>query len=117
MAPAEILTDTMGVDFGPYMTRMVQVIKQNWIIGLFLPSAYPPIWKAGKDVYRLYDPEERAGQRNGVAQRFRRCGAGPGSVGEHHESNPLPPLPKEFPGPNLGLRLNFYLNMNIDDVK
>jgi len=32
-------------------------------------------------------------------------------------SNPLPALPKEFPGPNLGLRLNFYLNMQISDVK
>jgi len=38
----------MGVDFGPYITRILQVIKQNWIIGL-PPSAYPPIWKAGKD--------------------------------------------------------------------
>src|SRR5208282_2951069 len=27
---AEILTDTLGVDFGPYLTRILQVIKQNW---------------------------------------------------------------------------------------
>jgi hypothetical protein len=47
LAPAEILTDTMGVDFGPYMTRIVQIMKQNWILGL-PPSAYPPIFKQGK---------------------------------------------------------------------
>jgi len=27
---AEILTDTMGVDFGPYLTRVVQIVRQNW---------------------------------------------------------------------------------------
>ena len=27
---AEILTDTMGVDFGPYLTRVVAIVKQNW---------------------------------------------------------------------------------------
>ena len=44
---AEILTDTMGVDFGPYLTRVVQIVKQNWY-NLMPPSVYPPIFKAGQ---------------------------------------------------------------------
>src|ERR1039457_7222952 len=44
---AEILTDTMGVDFGPYLTRIVQIVKQNWY-NLMPPSVYPPILKQGK---------------------------------------------------------------------
>jgi hypothetical protein len=116
LAPAEILTDTMGVDFGPYITRMLQVIKQNWI-GLLPPSAYPPIWKAGKDSIDFTILKD--GKVSGMVWH-----SGSGDValdraawGSIIESNPLPPLPREFPGPNLGLRLNFYLNMEISDVK
>src|SRR5208282_3074619 len=43
----EILTDTMGVDFGPYLTRIVQIVKQNWY-SIMPPSVYPPIFKQGK---------------------------------------------------------------------
>jgi hypothetical protein len=116
LAPAEILTDTMGVDFGPYITRMLQVIKQNWILGL-PPSAYPPIWKAGKDSIDFTILKN--GQVTGMVWH-----SGSGDIaldraawGSIIASNPLPPLPKEFPGPNLGLRLNFYLNMEISDIK
>jgi outer membrane biosynthesis protein TonB len=116
LAPAEILTDTMGVDFGPYITRILQVIKQNWILGL-PPSAYPPIWKAGKDSIDFTILKD--GKVSGMVWH-----SGSGDValdraawGSIIASNPLPPLPKEFPGPNLGLRLNFYLNMEISDVK
>ncbi|MFZ0683912.1 MAG: TonB C-terminal domain-containing protein [Terriglobales bacterium] len=116
MAPAEILTDTMGVDFGPYITRILQVIRQNWI-GLLPPSAYPPIWKSGKDSIDFTILKD--GKVSGMVWH---SGSGDVAVdraawGSIIESNPLPPLPREFPGPNLGLRLNFYLNMNIDDVK
>jgi outer membrane biosynthesis protein TonB len=44
---AEILTDTMGVDFGPYLTQVVKIVKQNWY-NLMPPSVYPPILKQGK---------------------------------------------------------------------
>ena len=30
MGPMEILTDTMGVDFGPYLNRVLQDVRQNW---------------------------------------------------------------------------------------
>src|ERR1035441_187496 len=44
---AEILTDTMGVDFGPYLTEVVKVVKANWY-NLMPPTVYPPILKQGK---------------------------------------------------------------------
>jgi hypothetical protein len=112
-APAEILTDTMGVDFGPYITRMLQVIKQNWI-GLLPPTAYPPIWKAGNDSIEFTILKN--GKVTGMVSH-----SGSGSIdldraawGSIIESDPLPPLPTEFHGPNLGLRVNFYLNLDRD---
>src|SRR5208283_668085 len=44
---AEILTDTMGVDFGPYLTQVVKIVKRNWYT-LMPSSTYPPIKKQGK---------------------------------------------------------------------
>ena len=116
MGPAEILSDTMGVDFAPYLTRILQTIKQNWIIAL-PTSAYPPIFKAGKTsiVFTIL----RNGQVSGMA-----LNSSSGDVpldraawGGITASDPLPALPKEFPGQNIVIRIGFYCNMEITDLK
>ena len=38
----EVLSDTMGVDFGPYLSRVVQNVRQNWY-NLIPEVARPPI--------------------------------------------------------------------------
>ena len=30
MGPMEILTDTMGVDFGPYLNRVLHDVRESW---------------------------------------------------------------------------------------
>ena len=30
MGPLEVLTDTMGVDFGPYLQRVLHDVRMNW---------------------------------------------------------------------------------------
>jgi hypothetical protein len=44
---AEVLTDTMGVDFGPYLTRITKIVRQNRY-SLMPPRVCPPIMKQGK---------------------------------------------------------------------
>ena len=116
MGPAEILSDTRGVDFAPYLTRILQTIKQNWINAL-PPSAYPPIFKAGKTsiVFTIL----KNGQVSGMA-----LNSSSGDVpldraawGGITASDPLPALPKEFPGQNIVIRIGFYCNMEITDLK
>jgi TonB family protein len=116
MGPAEILSDTMGVEFGPYLTRILQIIKQNWIIGL-PESAYPPIWKQGRTAIEFTILKN--GQVSGMVLR-----SSSGDVpldraawGGITASDPLPALPKEFPGPNIVLRIGFYCNMEIPGLK
>ncbi len=113
---AEILTDTMGVDFGPYIIRILQDIKQNWIT-LLPPSVYPPIGKQGKtsiDFTILKDGSVSGMVLHGSSGDVPLDRAAWGSI---IGSNPLPRLPKEFPGPNLGLRLYFFCNMDVTDLK
>lgn len=123
MAPAEILTDTLGVDFGPYLTRVVQVVKQNWY-NLMPPSVYPPILKQGKLAIEFVILKN--GTVSGMTLRTP-SGDVPldrAAWGSITASDPFPPLPREFlaqcaqPGRddkcNLGLRFYYFYNLNPD---
>ncbi|MGA7686661.1 MAG: TonB family protein [Terriglobales bacterium] len=123
LAPAEILTDTMGVDFGPYLTRVVQVVKANWY-NIMPPSVFPPIRKQGKLAI------EFTILKNGtVAGMTLRTSSGDvpldrAAWGSITDSNPFPPLPREFVAQcgvpirdekcNLGLRFYYFYNLDVD---
>jgi TonB family protein len=116
MGPAEILTDTQGVDFGPYLQKVVQEVKANWY-RLIPESAMPPIMKKGKLAIEFAILKD--GNVSGMVLR-----ASSGDValdraawGGITASNPFPPLPKEFPGQNLGLRFYFYYNPDKADLQ
>ena len=105
----EILTDTQGVDFAPYLQRVVRKIKQNWY-AVIPERAQPPLLKRGKVVI------EFAIEKDGQIARLRSArtsgdealdGAAYGGI---KASNPFLPLPAEFPGQYLGLRFIFFYN-------
>jgi TonB family protein len=107
---AEILTDTMGVDFGPYLTRVVQIVKQNWY-NIMPPSVYPPIFKQGKLAIEFEILKD--GTVSGMMLRTS-SGDVPldrAAWGSITASTPFPPLPKEFPGKLLGLRFYYFYNL------
>ena len=113
---AEILTDTMGVDFGPYLTRITQVVKTNWY-NLMPPSVYPPIRKQGK--LSIEFVIQKDGKVSGMTLH-----TSSGDVALDRAawasitaSNPFPPLPKEFPGQILGLRFYYFYNLEVDDLR
>ncbi|WP_433967623.1 energy transducer TonB [Tunturiibacter gelidiferens] len=49
---ADILSDTQGVDFGPYIRRILGDIKRNWI-PLIPEEARPPLNKQGETLIRF----------------------------------------------------------------
>jgi len=109
VGPYEITSDTMGVDFGPYMQRVLHDVKQNWYSDI-PPSAMPPLLKKGKVSI------EFAILKNGQIAGLRYV-SGSGDValdraayGGITSSNPFPPLPAEFAGQALGLRFTFFYN-------
>src|SRR5277367_100158 len=122
---AEILTDTLGVDFGPYLTQITQIVRRNWNT-LMPPSVFAPTFKQGKlaiEFAILKDGKTmgmivRASSNDSALDR-----AAWGSI---TLSTPFPPLPREFvqkcpPGNNdqrclLGLRFFYFYNMEIDKV-
>ena len=107
---AEILTDTMGVDFGPYLQRVVAIVRQNWY-NLMPPSVYPPILKQGKlalEFVILKDGKETSLALRTSSGDVALDRAAWGSI---TASTPFPPLPKEFPGQLLGLRFYYFYNL------
>ena len=110
---AEILTDTLGVDFGPYLTQVTKIVRQNWY-QLIPPSVYPPILKQGKVSIEFHVLKD--GKVNGMAVR-----ASSGDValdraawGSIIASTPFAALPTEFHGQFLGLRFYFFYNLSPD---
>jgi TonB family protein len=105
----DILSDTMGVDFGPYLQRVVLEVKKNWY-SLIPESARPPIMKKGKLML------EFSILKNGsVAGLQMMAPSGDLSLdraawGGITHSNPFPPLPSEFRGQYLQLRFKFFYN-------
>src|SRR6516162_993865 len=110
MGPLEVLTDTMGVDFNPYLSRVLHDVKQQWY-SLIPESAG---MKKGKVVL------EFAILKDGSVAGLRVVGTSGDlaldrpAYGSITGSNPFPPLPKEFNGPYLGLRFSYFYNLNTD---
>lgn len=107
---AEILTDTMGVDFGPYLTQIVERVRQNWY-SIMPESVYPPLFKQGKlaiEFVILKDGTVTGMVRDTTSGDVGLDRAAWGSI---TMSTPFPPLPREFPGKLLGLRFFYYYNL------
>ncbi|HZQ69755.1 MAG TPA: TonB family protein [Terriglobales bacterium] len=112
----DVLSDTMGVDFGPYLSRVLQNVRQNWY-NLIPEVARAPIMKKGKVSI------EFAIMKDGSVQGLRYVGSS-GDValdraayGGITASNPFPPLPGEFKGQYLALRFHFFYNPDRTDLQ
>ena len=107
----DILSDTQGVDFGPYVKKVIQATYKAWL-PIIPESGRPPSKKQGRVGIRFkIDPNGRV---NTMVLEFP-CGdvsldrAAWGSI---VGASPYPPLPAKFKGPFLELRL--YFSYNID---
>lgn len=109
----EILSDTMGVDFGPYLEIVKRQVKKNWYS--LIPESV--LFKKGEVSIQFSILKD--GQ---VAGMHYVTGSGDVSLdraayGGISASTPFPPLPSEFTGPNLTLRFDFFYNLNTDGTE
>ena len=105
----EVLTDTQGVDFGPYLARVLEAVRRNWY-NLIPEEARAPLMKKGKVAIQfviLKDVKVAGMKIDGPSGDISLDRAAWGGI---TASIPFPPLPNEFHGPYLGLRFRFYYN-------
>ncbi len=116
MGPLEVLSDTQGVDFGPYLERVLQAVRMNWY-NLIPEEARPPLMKKGKVAieFAILPDGKIAGM-----QLFGPSGDVPldrAAWGGITASAPFAPLPSQFHGPYLALRFRFYYNPGKGDLE
>lgn len=108
----QILSDTMGVDFQPYLLRVYLLVRRNWY------SVIPEIARLGKQGRVAV---EFSILRDGkVPDLILRVGSGTESLDRAalasiRLSNPFPPLPPEFPGSDIRLRFIYLYNVPLGD--
>lgn len=104
-----ILSDTRGVDFGPYLAQIVRIVENNW-------------WAVIPESARLGEQGRCA-----IVFDIKKDGSVPqlelvsssgkrpldlAAISGIRSSAPFPPLPAEFTGNHLLLQFNFFYNMN-----
>lgn len=114
----DVLSDTMGVDFGPYLARVLHDVKMNWY-QLIPESARPPIMKKGKVAIEFAIMKD--GSIRGLRLEDGGTSGDPAldraAWGGITASNPFPPLPNEFGGQYLALRFHFFYNPDRSDLQ
>jgi TonB family protein len=108
--PMAVLTDTMGVDFNPYLARVLHEVKQNWYALMGFPS---PVTKKGKVMIEFFILKDGSVAGLKVVHSSGDVALDRTAYGSITGSNPFPPLPKEFPGPYVGLRLSYICNPTV----
>ncbi len=112
----DVLSDTLGVDFGPYLSRVLEDVRRNWY-NLIPEEARSPIFKQGKLTIQFIIDKNGAVEGMHLITPSGDVALDRAALGGITASNPFPPLPKEFNGPYLALRFRFYYNPNRGELK
>jgi len=105
----QILSDTMGVDFDPYLLRVYLSVQRNWYA--VIPEIARRLGRKGRVILQFTI------RKDGSVENLQMMdGSGTGSLdlaalSSIRLSNPFPPLPAEFPGNDILLRFGYYYNM------
>jgi len=112
----EVLSDTQGVDFGPYLSRVLQAVRMNWY-NIIPEAARPPLLERGKVSieFAILPDGKVAGMH--IISPSGDVSLDRAAWGGITASNPFAPLPGEFHGPYLALRFHFYYNPAKGDMQ
>ena len=104
----ELLSDPLGVDFKPYLIRVLAAVRQNWFAVIPESARYG---RRGKVVLQFAISRSGSVPKlvivmpSGIESFDRAAVAGVSA------SNPFPPLPNEFHGDQIRLQLAFSYNL------
>ena len=109
----EILSDTQGVDFGPYLQRVLHDVRENWY-PLIPESAQ---MKHGNLIIEFAIMKDGSVQGLRIVRSSTDVALDRPAYGSITASNPFPPLPTEFNGQYLALRFHFFYNPTKEEME
>ncbi len=112
----QILTPTEGVDFSSYIQRLLATLRRNWY------AVMPQSAMMGDKgmVFTTFQINRDGSVPAPDPLLERTSGKGPldnAAMSAIHASNPFEPLPSEFKGPYIRLRIVFLYNLPLDYAK
>jgi TonB family protein len=111
---AQILSDTMGVDFNPYLKRIVYDTERAW--WPIIPEvARPPLNKAGRVMIRFKIMKDGSVKEMTLEGPSGDVSLDRAAWGGILGASPFPQLPQQFKGPYLELRFYFLYNIKPSD--
>lgn len=105
----QILSDTMGFDFGPYMKRLKYAVQIHWE-GVIPESARPPANKSGTVTIELAVLKDGRVQDMKLVKSSGDTELDKAAWHGITDAIPLPKLPPGFKGDHLQLRCKFLYN-------
>lgn len=114
----EILSEKMGVDFGPYLSQVLRRVRQNWL-NLIPQVARAPNHQKGRVVIEFSILKD--GRVTGMTMAPFPLGSTADAVLDRAAwesitvSDPFEPLPAEFVGTHITVRFHFYYNPDKDN--
>jgi hypothetical protein len=109
----EMLTDPENVDWGPYLRHLLAMIKASWY-PLIPEECYPPLSKEGTTLIRFSINKDGSLMANGMHldDSTHDVAIDKAAWGSITSIGQFPPLPAEFKGPRMELRIQFIISRN-----
>lgn len=104
----ELLSDPMGVDFKPYLIRVLAAVRQNWMA--VIPES-ARLGRRGKVVIQFAISRPGGVPKLVIAMPSGTEALDRAAVAGVSASNPFPPLPGEFKGDQIRVQLVFFYNV------
>jgi TonB family protein len=104
----QLLTDPQGVDFRPYLVRILASVKQHWLS--VMPESVK-LGRRGKVAIQFSISRDGQVPKLVIAEFSGADALDRAAVAGISASVPFPPLPAEFKGDRIVLQMNFAYNM------
>lgn len=104
----ELLSDPMGVDFKPYLVRVLAAVRRNWFA--VIPES-ARLGHRGKVLIQFSISKTGSVPKLVIVLPSGTEGLDRAAVAGISASNPFPPLPPEFRGDQIRLQLAFFYNV------
>ncbi len=107
----ELLSDPRGVDFRPYLIRILAAVKRNWMA--VIPES-AKLGRRGRVVIQFIINRDGSVPRLVIASPSGTDALDRAAVAGISATNPFPPLPEEFRGDSIRLQFVFLYNMPVN---
>ncbi len=104
----ELLSDPMGVDFRPYLIKILSSVRRNWFA--VMPES-AKLGRSGRVSIQFSIARNGSVPKLVIVAQSGTDALDRAAVAGISASNPFPPLPSEFRGEQIRLQFNFSYNM------